>query len=255
LDDARTRKVENNGTASEHLHSEIDALCRIIQKTKKMKYLLYLLAHKKIQGQVNESMNNIGFYMQSLIISNTSQPSPPADNGALQSELESEQRKCAELENMVRSHRIDVDRIQELAYIECQDDIIELVVQLSEEQAKLRQHQDQKAQLEADYMKQLISALCVVPAGQPSPFSQESSPLNLPECPINRKPLHDPVMVNGIRCRCILSRAGLRKWFEDYKKTNCPRCSSPLHDSRMFPVPELRDHGTIFHIYHGNPIW
>ena len=233
-------------------------------RVKKMNRAVYLVCSSSINKELSTILDSIRLNLESLQIAGQSDMIDKlenmngvtmANNRALSIALREEQRQKAELMDLVRQTQqqgydgvVNVRRLHDMAGIESNEELCNIIQDLVDEQdalqAHLLQNADAKLQNERHYLAQITEAL------QNGTISDKDGLVNadgrlLPGwcyCPISSDPMNDPVQVDcpNFQCCVTIDRASAESWVKDHNHSDCLICRIPLRSKNLRSNPALK---------------
>lgn len=238
----------------------LQALNECVAKASQMKRFTYSRKAKDIANEIRNHTGNLQFYMNSLQVSQTAAVfrklvemdnalEAVEDEDSLRQQLEKERQQQKELNALLRNKEqvIDAAELQRLGWIESNDELQDLIHQMVlERDALVARHERDKAavkdRVEADHLEQIINLLertALVEEVTPTPTttSVEIPPevVESVTCPITSEIMTDPVIVDGIHCKCCVSREAFQAWQKAGTTNTCPHCRASLRSNRVSP--------------------
>ena len=242
-------------TALQQVYVGLTALYETVTKMNRMKLFLYAYKAKECVNEIRHQTANLQFYMNSLQVSQTAAVfrklvkmddalDAVEDESSLRKQIELERKQQKDLNALLRNqHALDAAELERRGWIQSNEEIQELVQQLMEERDRLVANHERdksaiKDRMEAQHLEQMIQLL-ERPALVPAEISSPQLPLQVIEsvtCPITSEIMDDPVIVDGIHCKCCMSRQAFETWQKTKNSNNtCPNCRGPLRSNRVSP--------------------
>jgi len=261
--------------AMQEVHTVLQDLHKCVFKTCNLKGFIYMRKAKDIANEIRNLTGNLQFYMNSLQISQTAAVfrklveldnamDDVEDQDSLRQQLEQERQQQKELNALLRratqqQHTLDASELQRLGCwigaASSHDEIQELIEQMMEERDQLvaNYERDQAAvkdRMEAEHLAQIIRLLEQTALEEESKMAKTTQlppeVMDSVTCPITSEIMIDPVIVDGIHCKCCMSRKAFVEWQKvtasksknkdsNISSFTCHQRRGPLRSSRVSP--------------------